>query len=102
MASIATAYKALSRYELVQCLELFSGLPSHQMNTSWVFSQLARAHFEQGNYNEVSDCSIRVFCSYIILGSRTVSTGSVTRSIQVPRYSGILTSHCVCSDILIS
>ncbi|XP_065888824.1 cell division cycle protein 27 homolog isoform X2 [Dysidea avara] len=52
MASIATAYKALSRYELVQCLELFSGLPSHQMNTSWVFSQLARAHFEQGNYNE--------------------------------------------------
>ena len=79
MASIAAAYKALSQYELVQCLELFSGLPSHQMNTPWVFSQLARAHFEQGNYNEVSECCIRVFCDdWITVGRGTVSTSSVT------------------------
>ena len=53
MVDLAMAYKALSRYELCQCLELFSSLPPHQMNTPWVFTQLARAHFEQGNYNEV-------------------------------------------------
>ena len=64
MVDLAMAYKALSRYELCQCLELFSSLPPHQMNTPWVFTQLARAHFEQGNYNEVynnTDCCIRVF-----------------------------------------
>ena len=53
MVDLAMVYKALSRYELCQCLELFSSLPPHQMNTPWVFTQLARAHFEQGNYNEV-------------------------------------------------
>ena len=53
MVDIAMAYKALSCYELSQCLELFSSLPPHQLNTPWVFTQVARAHFEQGNYNEV-------------------------------------------------
>ena len=53
MVDLGMAYKALSRYELCQCLEFFSSLPPHQMNTPWVFTQLARAHFEQGNYNEV-------------------------------------------------
>lgn len=68
VVDIATAYKALSRYELTQCLELLSSLPPHQMNTPWVFTQLARAHFEQGNYNEVCefiDCYIREFCSLV-------------------------------------
>ena len=53
MVDLGMAYKDLSRYELCQCLELFSSLPPHQMNTLWVFTQLARVHFEQGNYNEV-------------------------------------------------
>ena len=65
---IAMAYKALSRYELSQCLELFSSLPPHQMNTPCVLTQLARAYFEQGNYNEVcnrTDCYIRVLCCLV-------------------------------------
>ncbi|EDO43788.1 predicted protein, partial [Nematostella vectensis] len=47
---IGQAYRQLCGYESREALLLFSTLPTHHYNTTWVLSQVGRAHFELAEY----------------------------------------------------
>lgn len=50
LKDMAQAFYYLKQYECGKAIELFEQLPQHQLNSSFVLSQIARSHFELHNY----------------------------------------------------
>ena len=50
LLQLARAYTLLSRYDFPRAVAAFRFLPKHQYRTPWVLCQMAKAHFERGNY----------------------------------------------------
>ena len=50
LLQLARAYTLMSRYDCPRAVAAFRFLPEHQYSTPWVLCQLAKAHFEEANY----------------------------------------------------
>jgi hypothetical protein len=54
VAHLASAYQALTFFNLVNCVELFQMLPTQHVKTSWVQSCIGMAYFSAERYDKVS------------------------------------------------
>lgn len=50
LRELAEGYLQLQQYNCAEAIEIFSNIPQHHYFSSWVQSMLARAHYEQHNY----------------------------------------------------
>ena len=55
LLQLARAYTLLSRYDCTRAVSAFRSIPKHQYRTPWVLCQMAKAHFEQANYQASCD-----------------------------------------------
>lgn len=49
---LGCGYFALSQFQCLEALQIYSGLPRAQQETPWVMAQMGRAHYEQASYAE--------------------------------------------------
>ncbi|KAI9841014.1 MAG: anaphase-promoting complex subunit cdc27 [Sclerophora amabilis] len=49
---LGSAYFALTHFQCHQALQILDSLPPPQRETSWVYAQIGRAHYEQASYAE--------------------------------------------------
>lgn len=57
---LAIGYHAASQFDLTQASKTFKALPNAQKETPWVLSQLAKAHYESGDYKTSEDYFARL------------------------------------------
>lgn len=57
---LAVGCYAASRYDLPTAIETFDSLSSTQRETPWVLAQLAKAHYEAGDYRTAETCFLRL------------------------------------------
>lgn len=54
LKSIAEAYQLQADYKCKEALNAYKRLPPQHFDTAWVTAQMARCHFELGQYEEAA------------------------------------------------
>lgn len=57
---IASAQLSLTNYDCLNAIQQYNALPSHQRETPYILSQIAKAYYEQAQYAEAEKFFIRV------------------------------------------
>jgi hypothetical protein len=63
---LAFAVFAFNSFHLKDCIEALRKLPKEQFETPWVHSLLARAHFEDVNYEAVCCIHVQSFLTIVL------------------------------------